>query len=672
MSTDSAFAVQAAEGRITVTVPCADSRCDAGSLVSLELETLKIARGQHSLTRGVVEHRVGTRGRLEIARGGVTETWSSAPAGSEQAWRFDVTPRGRGDLVVEVRTRGAVFTGTSDEGLHFSASGVGILYGHATFIDAEGVRTHIPVTFEGGRIILRVPAAVLATSSFPAVLDPLVGPEVRAHGGEHTQRLPAVGTNGTDFLVAWVDERHPEGPAVYAARVHADGVVLDPLGIHLATFPHETSAGIYPVEVHDVAIAWNGMHYFVVWGLLRGGDLKLATVGGIAVSNDGSVLGTRLPLGGSDRVAETPRPRIASDGQSFFVAWRDRVGFSSGGIAGSLVTWSGSRYVRSELALGVGCRETVHDVSFHGAGYLIVREEGTFAQCVSEPGAYAARVSTAGMPLPGPRLAMSLPGQARTAFNGTNVLVAWPDSVNTNQIAGVRVSADGTRLDAQSRSLAPVVSLEGFELTAAGTGYVVTFLDGDGPAGAGIYQQKLNGNAARVGEIAQLVPASVDDRFAFASGGPNAGLLVYSRTESGATRVFARVVTDDITLDDTCDGVDDDGEDGVDEDFVVGITTCGPVGCPSRGMRTCATGHVLDSCVAEHVTCPLPDAATEPPPHDAGTPPSPDPDAGDAPPSGGTSGSCAVFPGSSPRASFVASAIAWAMLIARRVRRRPR
>src|SRR5687767_10018005 len=45
------------------------------------------------------------------------------------------------------------------------------------------------------------------------------------------QSYPAIATDGTDYLVAWRDDREaPERCGVYAARVDASGRVLDPTG----------------------------------------------------------------------------------------------------------------------------------------------------------------------------------------------------------------------------------------------------------------------------------------------------------------------------------------------------------------------------------------------------------------------------------------------------------
>ena len=84
-----------------------------------------------------------------MARGGAEEILQNGPSGVEQSWRFEHAPSGRGDLVVRVAASGLRYAGTTEGGLHFvdPATGVGVRYGIATFIDADGARTTIEPRF---------------------------------------------------------------------------------------------------------------------------------------------------------------------------------------------------------------------------------------------------------------------------------------------------------------------------------------------------------------------------------------------------------------------------------------------------------------------------------------------------------------------------------------------
>src|SRR5687767_5182774 len=60
-------------------------------------------------------------------------------------------------------------------------------------------------------------------------------------GQTNAQRSPAVAFNGTNFLVAWSDDRNSgsTGTDIYAVRVSADGVVLDSAAIPICRAANE-------------------------------------------------------------------------------------------------------------------------------------------------------------------------------------------------------------------------------------------------------------------------------------------------------------------------------------------------------------------------------------------------------------------------------------------------
>ncbi|MDB4928631.1 MAG: Flagellar hook-length control protein FliK, partial [Myxococcaceae bacterium] len=94
--------------------------------------------------------------------------------GVEQTWRFDARPAGD-RVALGVTLAGLSLEGAGDEGLRLRAPGGAMLrYSHATWVGADGARTAVPARWDGGRVVLEVPAAVVARTAFPAVLDPTV------------------------------------------------------------------------------------------------------------------------------------------------------------------------------------------------------------------------------------------------------------------------------------------------------------------------------------------------------------------------------------------------------------------------------------------------------------------------------------------------------------------
>jgi hypothetical protein len=100
--------------------------------------------------------------------------------GAEQSWTFAAPPPGAGDLVVRVAVEELKYVGMAGCGARFRSqeTGNGVCYGRATWIDARGEKTEVPWSIDVKGIRARVPEHVLEASSYPAVLDPVVSPEL--------------------------------------------------------------------------------------------------------------------------------------------------------------------------------------------------------------------------------------------------------------------------------------------------------------------------------------------------------------------------------------------------------------------------------------------------------------------------------------------------------------
>jgi hypothetical protein len=149
-----------------------------------------------------------------------------------------------------------------------------------------------------------VALAVLGTGDpgrVAAAPAPAVAPLAPTPGD---QRNPAVASDGSGFLVAWEDgrdgtwERH-----LYASRVSAQGVTLDPDGIPIAT---DSGTQALP------SIAFDGANYFVVW--MPG---SVAPIRGARVTPEGVV----LDPGGFPIVSEALEPQVAFDGTNYLVVY---------------------------------------------------------------------------------------------------------------------------------------------------------------------------------------------------------------------------------------------------------------------------------------------------------------------------------------------------------------
>jgi hypothetical protein len=134
--------------------------------------------------------------------------------------------------VVRLAAAGEAFTGATEGGLHFAdpATGAGVRYGAATWVDARGRRSAPHVAWDDGGIVLTVPAETVEASAYPAVLDPVIGPELGMDAPIFAPApqwfgVPAVAWGGGSYLVAWPDARRVSvaPAAIFAARVSPAG-----------------------------------------------------------------------------------------------------------------------------------------------------------------------------------------------------------------------------------------------------------------------------------------------------------------------------------------------------------------------------------------------------------------------------------------------------------------
>jgi phosphoribosylformylglycinamidine (FGAM) synthase PurS component len=128
------------------------------------------------------------------------------------------------------------------------------------------------------------------------------------------QRTPALGFDGTNFLVAWEDWRTLHYSDIYGARVTPQGKVLDSLGIVISQGAEYKSAP---------ALDFDGTNFFVVWVDCRAG----VDIYGARVTPGGTVFdpGPVVIQEGSQRV---PRLCRGNGGQMFLVyqGWAGEVG----------------------------------------------------------------------------------------------------------------------------------------------------------------------------------------------------------------------------------------------------------------------------------------------------------------------------------------------------------
>src|SRR5262249_41502718 len=124
--------------------------------------------------------------------------------------------------------------------------------------------------------------------------------------------FPAVAFDGTNYLVAWEDQRSASDLDIFGARVAKTGALRDAAGFAIST----TDSLQF-----NSAIAFDGTNYLVVWQDHRAGtDYDIY---GARVTKTGAVLDPGgIPI--STAAHDQTGPKLAFDGTNYLVVWGDR------------------------------------------------------------------------------------------------------------------------------------------------------------------------------------------------------------------------------------------------------------------------------------------------------------------------------------------------------------
>lgn len=129
---------------------------------------------------------------------------------------------------------------------------------------------------------------------------------IRVCNAAGEQTLPAVAYNGTDYLVAWQDERSITA-GIYAARVTSGGTVRDPQGFQVCNSPYSQESP---------GVSSDGSNCLVVWADSRNGS----DIFGARVDADGHVLDSSGFMISPDTLSKV-QPAVTYCGDWYFVVW---------------------------------------------------------------------------------------------------------------------------------------------------------------------------------------------------------------------------------------------------------------------------------------------------------------------------------------------------------------
>jgi phosphoribosylformylglycinamidine (FGAM) synthase PurS component len=259
--------------------------------------------------------------------------------------------------------------------------------------------------------------------------------------GADDQSSPALGFDGSNFLVVWQDGRNdPEEPDIYGARVTPGGAVLDS-GFVIC----QAAGGQY-----DPVLDFGGTNFLVVWHDWRdSGDADiygtLVTPQGVVIVPDGYAI--------SHAADDQAYPAIGFDGENFLVAWQDCYGSFPPelSIYGARVTPGGTVLDPEGIAISRAPGEQMYPaLGSVGENFLVVWPD---CRGGGNSDIYGARVTPEGTVLDPQGIAISQAAGAQgfpaLGSDGANFLVVWQDrrGGGSSDIYGARVTPEGTVSD---------------------------------------------------------------------------------------------------------------------------------------------------------------------------------------------------------------------------------
>ena len=242
------------------------------------------------------------------------------------------------------------------------------------------------------------------------------------------QRSPVVAFDGTNYLVAWEDERSVTSPPqIFGARVSTAGAVIDgDPNLALATTPGS----------HAPSLAFAQGEYFLTWYYFV--PQSHLDVAGIRVGTDG------VPFAGGP-VILSDGSQAASNAVATSAGTRFLVAYATGSIKGRRVAIDGTFEDAIPFPVSVNhnlMRESA--AAFDGTNYLVSWADQR-TQPVGPDAIYAARLSQAGAMLDPEGIRLTEPTtlterSSTAASNGSGFLVAWLD--HSDRILARRVGSD--------------------------------------------------------------------------------------------------------------------------------------------------------------------------------------------------------------------------------------
>ena len=249
--------------------------------------------------------------------------------------------------------------------------------------------------------------------------------------------------DGTNWVLFWESTNAKNSTrSIFAARIAADGTVLDPAGV--SVYDHPTQFLTSP------DVAYNGSGYLLVFH-----DLWDDKVYGQRLAQNLAPAGARFPINTYEPSVPT-RPQVDSNGSGYLVVWDEHPASGNiGAVKGSRVSATGQVLDGSGIVIdnNVGVSESTPDVQWSGGTWFVTYSSGYHAptNTYAAQSIYVRRVASTGVIVDPTPIRLSNPANtsthaifpAITAGFDDAVQVVWHDLRDDEDIYTARVSPAG-------------------------------------------------------------------------------------------------------------------------------------------------------------------------------------------------------------------------------------
>jgi hypothetical protein len=318
---------------------------------------------------GAVLPAVSDSEKISYDRGAVREEYAPRKDGAqslEQSFIFSSLPPERGEVRVDclVSTNAEPpAEGTSGPKLSFGDGEREALFiADAAAVDASGRRLPLNLTYAGGKVSVVIPPEWVAEAKLPIVLDPLVGSSLTMSTTALTNAYAANAAYNSvrnEWLVVWSDNYRSNKGVVKGQRISAAGALIG-TSFEISARQDEEFPLISYMASQD--------RYLVVWGSFAAGSIR-----GCVLNGDGTSFSSVFTIDSISVGSLTVVAWLANDGTNWYVITQHTAGgVSDWNLFGWFVSPSG--IVSSGPSADSDPLSDTNDpwVTFSGGAYTII------------------------------------------------------------------------------------------------------------------------------------------------------------------------------------------------------------------------------------------------------------------------------------------------------------